>query len=306
MKTFLNNGSMPRIAVIGGGPAGAVAALQLRRYGFDPVLFERNRIGGLALNANRIDNYLGFPDGISGPKLAGLISEQLKRHAAKIVRHEVSMLDHSRDRFILETSRRERYFFDIVVAASGTYPRRMDKTLFHGDDSRVIYEVYPLRRISGKTIAVIGAGDAAFDYALSLQKRNYVYILSRSARAKCLPALWRSAMQSRRVVYMGGVRIMKIDINKNRVFIRLRQFNDLIKVNYIVAALGRQPDLAYMKPRLLVLKKQLLRKKLLFIVGDAKNGRYRQIAIATGNGLRAAMEINNKWTTMRRQRNWRV
>ncbi|HEX7318807.1 MAG TPA: NAD(P)/FAD-dependent oxidoreductase [bacterium] len=296
---------MPRIAVIGGGPAGAVAALQLRRHGFDPVLFERNRIGGLALNANRIDNYLGFPDGISGLKLAGLISEQLRRHAVKFVRDEVSMLDHSRDRFILETSRR-RYFFDIVVAASGTYPRRMDKALFHGDDSRVIYGVHPLRHISGRTVAVIGAGDAAFDYALSLQKRNNVYILSRSARAKCLPALWQAALQSRRVVYLGGVCIMKIDINKTRVLIRLRHFNDLIKVNYIVAALGRLPDLAYMKPRLLVLKKQLIRKKVLYVVGDAKNGRYRQIAIATGNGLRAAMEINNKWTTMRRQRDRRV
>jgi thioredoxin reductase len=50
------------------------------------------------------------------------------------------------------------------------------------------------------------------------------------------------------------------------------------------------------------MKKQLLRKKLLYIVGDAKNGRYRQIAISTGNGLRAAMEINNKWKSTTRER----
>jgi thioredoxin reductase (NADPH) len=299
MKRANRRVPLPRIAVIGGGPAGSAAALQLRRYGFEPVLFERSRIGGLALNANRIDNYPGFPDGISGLELSGLIGRQLARHSVKIVGDGVVALDYSRGRFALITTRHDRFIFDIVIAASGTGPRRFDKALFHGDHGRIKYEVYPLRHISGKTVAVIGAGDAAFDYTLSLQKRNKVYILSRKARAKCLPALWRAVLKNRNITYIGGVQIMNVNVNKNHFFIKLRHCSDMIKADYLVAALGRLPDLTYMKPRLIALKKQLVRKKLLYIAGDLKNGRYRQIAIAAGDGLRAAMDINNAW--MRRR-----
>ena len=52
------------LAIIGGGPAGIAAAIQLKRYGSNPLLIEKDELGGSLLNANLVENYLGFPKGI--------------------------------------------------------------------------------------------------------------------------------------------------------------------------------------------------------------------------------------------------
>ena len=61
-----------RIAIIGAGPAGIACAIQLIRQGYSPIIFEKGEIGGLLKNANLVENYLGFPGGISGKKLCSL------------------------------------------------------------------------------------------------------------------------------------------------------------------------------------------------------------------------------------------
>jgi len=62
------------MAIIGAGPAGLAAAIQLQRYGIQPFIFEEKSIGGLLKNANKIENYLGFPNGISGKEWLNTIT----------------------------------------------------------------------------------------------------------------------------------------------------------------------------------------------------------------------------------------
>src|SRR3989344_2749276 len=75
--------------IIGAGPAGMVAALQMKRSGLDIVLFEKGEIGGLLRNANCVENYLGFPDGISGKELIRSFQDHLCKHKISIIREEV-------------------------------------------------------------------------------------------------------------------------------------------------------------------------------------------------------------------------
>ena len=60
------------VTIIGAGPAGIAAAIQLKRYGITPLLLEKNMLGGLLRNANLVENYPGFPVGISGLHLTSL------------------------------------------------------------------------------------------------------------------------------------------------------------------------------------------------------------------------------------------
>ena len=70
------------IVIIGAGPAGSAAAIQLRRYNLSPLVFEANQIGGLLRNADRIENYPGFSEGIAGQDLVKLLKDHLRNAGA--------------------------------------------------------------------------------------------------------------------------------------------------------------------------------------------------------------------------------
>ena len=66
-----------QVVIVGAGPAGIACAVQLRRYGLDPLLLEKDQPGGLLKNAWRIDNYPGYPEGIGGSALVNRIDGRL-------------------------------------------------------------------------------------------------------------------------------------------------------------------------------------------------------------------------------------
>ena len=110
----------------------------------------------------------------------------------------MTRLDWNGRHFRAETPQ-EVYRAQQAVIASGTRPRPFtDFALPLQGADRIHYEVHPLLQVKGAEIAIVGAGDAAFDYALNLAKRdNRVMILNRGEDLKCLPLLWeRSQRQS--------------------------------------------------------------------------------------------------------------
>jgi len=72
------------VVIIGAGPAGISAAIQLKRYGIEPTLLEKEEIGGLLKNANLVENYPGFPNGVPGPELVKLFKKQLENAQIKV------------------------------------------------------------------------------------------------------------------------------------------------------------------------------------------------------------------------------
>src|SRR4030065_2516873 len=112
--------------IVGAGPAGMAAALQLKRYGIDCTLLEKARLGGLLHNANLVENYLGFPGGIPGPELVAWFERQLAKAEVSVTQAEVLSLDYDGHKFQLRTPTGE-YEASIAVVASGTQPRRFTR-----------------------------------------------------------------------------------------------------------------------------------------------------------------------------------
>ena len=71
--------------IIGAGPAGLTTAMQLSRQGIKAPVFEKKQVGGLLLNANLVENYSGFVEGISGPDLVDLFQRQADRLGVKVL-----------------------------------------------------------------------------------------------------------------------------------------------------------------------------------------------------------------------------
>jgi len=282
------------IAVIGAGPAGLAAGIQLQRYGFSPHIYEREAVGGLLRNANLVENYPGFPAGISGRELVKLMQEQAQQIGLVITYQEVQEISYRNNHFLLTTPLRTNAY-DIVLIASGTRPRTN-----HGVDipvplqPHVFYEIYPLRHLAEKRFAIVGAGDAAFDYALNLSKLNQVMILNRSKDIRCLPLLFERAARNPRIDYREEIKILAVKESR-RAGLELECEGSTGQMSFLIDklifAIGREPQTGFIPSALLPMIRDLEEKGCLYFIGDVKNERYRQTSIAVGDGVLAAMKI---------------
>jgi thioredoxin reductase (NADPH) len=281
------------VTIIGAGPAGIAAAIQLKRYRIDALLFDRDGTGGLLKNANKVENYPGFPDGITGPVLVDKFLQHLGSSGLRLHRETVVKLNYERNLFSVQTDRRT-VFSRVVVIASGTNPIPLaDPAPAPETDSCIFYEIHPLAAAENKTIAIIGAGDAAFDYALNAARRNRVIIFNRGRRIRCLPLLWDRASKTASISYLQDTHVTKISRRAAGLLLTCRDGKREYEMesSYLIAALGRTPSLDFLGDRLEHARAGLQASKQLYLIGDVAGGIYRQTAIAAGNGIKAAMEI---------------
>ena len=285
--------------VIGAGPAGVAAAVQLARHGVTTVVYEGGSTGGLLRTAWRVENFPGFPGGISGPDLAALLDEQLRASAAELVREEVVSLDREDELLVVRTGGRDVRFRAVIVA-SGTRPREVTDLEIPPDArDRVFREVDELRGVRGAHVAVVGGGDAAFDYALGLSEENDVTIMVRGNCTRCLPLLAARARARERVTVRTRTRITAVAGGSGGP-LRLTSLShggdggsarEDLHVDYLVLAVGREPDDGFLSEGLRRDATALEARRELLFAGDVRSGIFRQASIAAGQGTHAAMKV---------------
>ena len=286
-----------RVLIVGAGPAGLTAAIQLARYGIPARVFEAGQAGGLLLNANLVENYPGFPNGIPGPQLAAVFRAQAERWGVRVTSAEVTALDWRDGRFEAVTAA-GTWHAPFALVASGTRPRIFQEfPIPQACRARVHYEVYPLRGISARRVVIVGAGDAAFDYALNLARANDVTILNRGSETRCLGLLRERAAAEARIDYRQHTQVQGLQPSPDGgLMVECEGPTGPVafEADFLLGALGREPRTQFLAPGLLEQKDALLARGRLHLIGDVVNGRYRQAAIAAGDGLRAAMIIHSE------------
>jgi thioredoxin reductase (NADPH) len=285
---------LPNICIVGGGPAGMAAALQLQRYDLAPTLYEADKLGGLLRNANLVENYPGFPGGVSGRELVGLYRRQMEQFGVNVQNERISRILSTKRSFTLEFTQHVNEC-DILILATGTKPVRLPDELVSDDVLDLIrYEVVSLRELRDREVAVIGAGDGAFDYALQVAKQNDVVIYNRSTRIRALTPLIARVENHPHIEYQPNTVLQSI----------ARAADDRIDLTWenedasfstsadmLLCALGRVPNYDCCSPEMLESLPQLQETGQLFIIGDLVNDRYRQTSIAIADGIRTAMQI---------------
>jgi len=285
------------VVIIGGGPAGMTAAIQLHRQGIGAVLFEKDEPGGLMNQAGWIENYPGFPAGIKGGHLARIFQDQLSRFPIDVRNEEVSALDFEPEtrRFTVVSSP-GRLSAARVVVASGTKPKALPVPASLDPDlhSRVVFDWRIIPEQDRSRVAVVGAGDIALDYALSLSPKHDVIILCRGEKSRALPRLRKQVQEARSVELFFQSEISGMFPGEAHPF-RLsgKRAGKIISLDadYVLVAVGREARKDFYSPRLRRMERELIAAGLLFPVGDVKNRNHRQIGIAVGDGLAAAMTI---------------
>ncbi len=286
-----------KVVIIGAGPAGLTAALQLQRQGIPPLLLERHKVGGLLNNAHWVENYPGFVEGISGPALVDLFRRQVERLGVMITYEEVIAVEYQDNLFRIGTNKRE-IVTKILVAATGTKAKSFPPGVLSGKlEGKIFSEVFPLLKEEGKDILIVGAGDAALDYALNLASKNQVIILNRGSSVKGLSLLFNRVRGNDSIKYYPEMEIEKIvSSEKGSITIIARSGAQTKKFNpdFLLTAIGREPELGFADAKFFKQTEGLQNQKVLYLIGDLQNGAFRQTSLAVGDGIRAAMEIEQK------------
>jgi len=181
-----NTSDLRDVIIIGSGPAGLTAAIYAARAGLDTLILTGMFIGGQAATTDRIENYPGFPEGISGDELTDLMRKQANRFGAEVVIDQVTEVDLLTHPFGVKTAS-EQYQSKSMVIATGASPHKLGVP---GEEEFIGRGVSFCATCDGffyqdKTVIVVGGGNSAVEEALFLTKfASSVYIVHRRDRLR--------------------------------------------------------------------------------------------------------------------------
>ncbi len=270
-----------KVIIIGGGPAGVACAIAIKHLGIEPLIIEKHKIGGLIRNANLVENYSLLEKNITGKMLAKKLEQKIKDRNIKVVYDEVKNIKTGKE-ISVKTSRKT-YKTEYLVIATGTKASILPKIKIDKKTSqKIFYEIADIPKQNKKTIAIIGAGDVGFDYAINLSKNNEILILNKDSKPKCNLTLLKRVNENQNIAQLKNVKIKNISTQGKKIKIDTNK-KPLI-TDTIIVAIGRKPNLDFVK-------KNILKNKKIFVIGDTVNDIYRQVSITSADGVKTAMHI---------------
>ena len=187
LNTSVDTSQVRDVIVVGAGPSGLAAAVYAASEGLDVVVVEAGTPGGQAGSSSRIENYLGFPTGISGNELTGRALAQAQKFGARmmVARSAVRLNCDQRPYQVILDEGTVLATRSIVLAAGAQYNKLPVSNLGKFEGSGVYYGATPMEAqlCEGEDVVVIGGGNSAGQAAIFLtQRARKVYMLVRSGR----------------------------------------------------------------------------------------------------------------------------
>lgn len=173
------------VIVVGAGPSGLAAAVYAASEGLDVLVIETNAPGGQAGSSSKIENYLGFPTGISGQELAGRAYTQAQKFGARMmIARSALRLTCDRKPYAIEVDGGTSLSARSVVIATGAQYRRLELENLSSFEGNGIYygaTFVEAQLCGGEEVIVVGGGNSAGQAAVFLaQTSRHVHILVRS------------------------------------------------------------------------------------------------------------------------------
>ncbi|MCK4671181.1 MAG: NAD(P)/FAD-dependent oxidoreductase [Candidatus Aegiribacteria sp.] len=276
-------------AIIGAGPAGCAAAVQCRRLGLDVRLLDTTgRAGGLIREARLVENYPGL-EAIPGCEFAERLSSHISGFGITVLDYHADSIVRINDGFEIRSNQRVITSGSVIVA-TGTVP--VDYSIPGNASSRLLRSILDIPAPVPFNTIVMGGGEAALDYALSLSDAgSNVNILVRNSCLRAAGKLKDEVETRSNVRILYNTEPVSIISSGGNLLVRFTSDgnNGEHLVGAVLAAVGRKPRLPVMPDEL---KHESGRTRTaiqgLYIVGDASLGSLGQAAIAAGHGLLAA------------------
>ncbi len=290
------------VIIIGGGPAGLAAGLYTSRAGLKSLLVERSVLGGQIVNATLVENYPGFPGGISGSELGSLMHQQAVRHGLEVITAEVIGLTPGQPYGISTTE--GNFEAAVIVIAAGSEYRKLEvvgeeKFSGHGVSYCATCDGFLFR---DRKVAVVGGGDTAITDALELsQHAKKVYVIHRRDQLRAGQTLQQRAFAQPKLEFIWSTMVDEIMGEKMLKGLRLRNVktgqHSILEVAGVFVAIGLMPNSQRFSNILelddagYIVTDETMATSVpgIFAAGDIRRNSARQIAAAVGDGATAAM-----------------
>ena len=292
--------------IIGSGPAGYTAGLYLSRAGVKATLISGQQVGGQLVDTNEIENFPGFPDGISGYELMEKMKAQTEKFGTEIISGLVTEADFSKRPFVVKTDDNQEITADSVIIATGATAKYTGlaaekKYLGQGVSACAVCDGFFYRK---QDVIVVGGGDTAAGDALYLSNIcNKVYVAVRK------PYLRASQILQDRMKAASNIEILTETVvtdifgedGVEGVTVKYQGKEERnIAVKGYFAAVGRKPQTEVFKPQIktddlgYILTNGSSTKTNIegvFACGDCADPVYRQAVVAAGTGCKAALDV---------------
>ncbi len=294
-----------RVVIIGSGPAGLTAALYTARAQLAPVVIAGAQLGGQVAITHEIENYPGFPEGLSGPELVERMKDHAENFGAKFEYDLVESVDFSRGSPFIVKTLGGHYSADAVIVTIGADPRKLGVP---GEEDYIGAGVSYCGTCDGfffrgKDIVVVGGGDSALEEGIFLTRfANSVNIIHRRDELRAGVQLQERAFKNEKIRFTWNAVVEEIVGGAGGVTaVRLR---DVISGEETVAPtegvfifIGHDPNNAVFGEQIAlnengyIITDQRYRTNVdgVFAAGEIQDEIWRQVATSVGQGTSAAM-----------------
>jgi thioredoxin reductase (NADPH) len=308
--------NVENLVVIGSGPAGYTAAIYAARANLKPLVFEGFQAGGLPggqlMTTTEVENFPGFPQGITGPDLMDNMKAQAERWGAELITEDVVSVDLSQRPFVVRSADREVQAHSIVIATGATAKRLglPSESLYwsKGISACAICDgATPI--FKNAELAIIGAGDSALEEAIYLTKYgDRVHLLVRSDKMRASKAMQDRALNNPKITVHWHTEAIDVFGEQGQMTgIKLRNnqtgAESNLPVKGLFYAIGHNPNTSLFKGQLeldevgyIVTKPNSVETEIegVFAAGDVQDREFRQAITAAGTGCMAAM-LAERW-----------
>ncbi len=290
------------LVIIGGGPAGLTAGLYAARARLNVILIEKIVLGGQVVISDLIENYPGFPEGISGPDLVQKMTDQVKRFDLNIENNEVIAIDLSYPVKKITLNDRTITTHTIIIA-TGASPKKLgvpgEDTFFGKGISSCATCDGPFFKDS--VVAAVGGGDTAVQESLFLTKFvKKLYLIHRRDRLRAEAILQERALASDKIEFIWNSVLTGINglSHVENISVQNVKTGDIteLSVDGCFIWVGILPSTQFLKDAVKLDEQGFIIADLnmetsvpgVFAAGDVRNTTLRQIATAVGDAAIAA------------------
>ncbi|MCC7402822.1 MAG: thioredoxin-disulfide reductase [Bdellovibrionales bacterium] len=305
----MSDSAVRSVIIIGSGPAGLTAAIYAARANLQPLVIEGEEAGGQLMTTNDVENFPGFPDGVTGPELMALIRKQAQRFGAQFVSRNVSAVDLSRRPFKV-TVGKEVFQSRAIIVSTGASAKYLGlpnekRLLGRGVSACATCDGAFFRN---QSVAVVGGGDTAMEEATFLTRfASKVWVVHRRDSFRASKIMVDRVLSNPKIEVIWNSELKDVLGEDSVTGIRL--YNSVTKetqdlaLDGVFLAIGHKPNTEIFKNQLtmnetgyLVTKPKSTYTSVegVFACGDVQDHVYRQAISAAGTGCMAAIDCE-RW-----------